>query len=505
MARLAEVIMRIMHNRIFAAGIIGAVYFLGLPAAASAQSSAYAIITSAEIRALSTQLDVFAAHKAARGLDVYIFDETDWLGSGLTGDTAAEALRTFLQSAEVLYDFDYVLIIGDPRPASGPVPMKTLHPRTFGYESTSPNGWDADCDSFVMTQDPVPTDYYYSDIHGNWDLDGDGLYGEFGDYDAPSGPTGDFGLGGVDRDHEFAIGRIPVYSANPSQLAQDVADLDDILIKTMAYQSAPLASIDWRRSALIAAEGANRIFFGEALRDDVFLPAGFSDVSRVYDADVCLVTSPPAGCVPISGTPEATTCSVPNVFNEWTAIPRGVVTWLTHGGGTGAVAVMNTAQAALLDDSHPVFTFQASCFNSQPSQTNNLSYALLKNGAIGAIGATVISHGPGGPNPALTHPASAGGNAGLGYYFMKGLTQQNLPVGDALAEVKRDTDLYGRCWYWHNVTAFVLYGDPEVGLDQHAIAPVPSLSPVILFVLMSLLFGGGLLSIHAIRRSETRH
>jgi hypothetical protein len=493
-----------VHKRIIAAGIIGAAYFLSFTAVASPQSPAYAIVTSAEIRALSTQLNVFANHKAARGFSVHIFDEADWLGSGLTGDPAAEALRTFLQSAEALYDFDYVLIIGDPRPATGPVPMKTLHPRTFGYQSTSPNGWNADCDSFVMTQDPVPTDYYYSDIHGNWDLDGDGLYGEFGNYDAPSGPTGDFGPGGVDRTHEFAIGRIPVYSANPTQLAQDVADLDDILIKTMAYQSAPASSIGWRRSALIAAEGANRIFFGEGLRNDVFLPAGFSDVARVYDADVCLVPTPPAGCVPISGIPEATTCSIPNVFNEWTATPRGAVAWLTHGAGIGAVAVMNTTQAALLDDSHPVFTFQASCYNSQPSQTNNLSYALLKNGGIGTVGATVISHGPGGPNPAITHPSSAGGNAGLGYYFMKGLAQQNLPAGDALAEVKRDTDLYGRCWYWHNVIAFVLYGDPEVGLDQHAITPVPSLSPDILLILASLILGGGLLNIRAIHRSQIR-
>ncbi|MFP6640468.1 MAG: C25 family cysteine peptidase, partial [Myxococcota bacterium] len=431
--------MRASHSRILAAAILGAVYFLGFSAAASAQGAAYAIVTSAEIRALSTKLDVFADHKVARGFEVHIFDETDWLGSGLTGDVAAEALRTFLQSAETLYDFDYVLIIGDPRPATGPVPMKILHPRTFGYQSTTPVGSNADCDSFVMTQDPVPTDYYYSDIHGNWDLDGDGLYGEFGDYDAPSGPTGDFGLGGVDRDHEFAIGRIPVYSANPAQLAQDVVDLDHILTKTMAYQSAPLASIGWRRSALIAAEGANRIFFGEGLRNDVFLPAGFSDVARVYDADVCLVPTPPTGCVPISGTLEATICSVANVFEEWITTPRGAVSWLTHGGGTGAVAVMNTTQAALLDDSHPSFTFQASCYNSQPSQTNNLSYALLKNGAIGTVGATVISHGPGGPNPAITHPASAGGNAGLAYYFMEGLAEANLSVGDALAEVKRDT------------------------------------------------------------------
>ena len=77
--------MRIKHNRTFMTGIIWAVLLLGFPAAATAQSATYAIITSAEIRALSTQLDNFAAHKAARGMDVYIFDETDWLGSGLTG------------------------------------------------------------------------------------------------------------------------------------------------------------------------------------------------------------------------------------------------------------------------------------------------------------------------------------------------------------------------------------------------------------------------------------
>ncbi|HJO24662.1 MAG: C25 family cysteine peptidase [Myxococcota bacterium] len=483
-----------------------AVSLLALAVApAPAGAGGYAIVTSSEIRSLSQNLVPFAASKTARGYTTHVFDEADWNGAGLVGDAAAEALRAFLQSAHALFDFDYVLLVGDPRTATGPVPMKTLHPRTFGYLSTTPNGWSADCDSFVMTQDPVPSDYYYGDVDGNWDLDGDGLYGEFGDYDAPIGPTGDFGPGGVDRDHDFAVGRIPVYTSNPTELAEGVIDLDHILAKTMGYQGAPFGSIDWRFSALIAAEGANRIFFGEALRNDVLLPANFSSAVRVYDADVCLVLNPPSGCVPISGTPEATTCSVSNVATQWDSTSPGAVTWLTHGGGVGAAAVMNTTQATQLDDGHPVITFQASCFNSLPSQTNNLSYALLKNGAVGTIGATAISHGPGGPNPPITHPSSEGGNAGMAYSFMQFLGQQGMTVGDSLAEVKRETNLYGRCWYWHNMAGFNLYGDPEVSLldsAPEAPAAVPVLSPAAHTLLIGALAALG--SLVALRRTGSR-
>ncbi|MCH2170525.1 C25 family cysteine peptidase [Myxococcota bacterium] len=473
-----------------------------LPVVSSAAD--YAIVISTEIRNLSQSLAAFADSKAARGYTVHIYDETDWNGGGLTDDAAAESLRSFLQSAHALHGLDYVLLIGDPRPQTGPIPMKRLYPRTFGYQSTSPNGWSANCDTFVMTQDPVPSDYYYGDMDGNWDLDGDGLYGEFGDHDAPTGPTGDFGPGGVDRNHEFPVGRIPVYSANPTQLSQGVANLDHILNKTMTYQAAPFGTTDWRSSALIAAEGANRIFFGEALRDDVFTPANFSPVSRVYDAEVCLVPNPPSGCVSISGIPEATTCTVANVFTQWNNASPGAVTWLTHGGGAGAAGVMTNTQAAQLDDDYPVITFQASCFNSQPSQTNNLSYALLKNGAVGAIGATGISHGPGSSNPPITHPSSEGGNAGMAYYFMQHLVQSGMTVGDSLSEVKRESDLYGRCWYWQNMAGFNLYGDPEVSLYDSGpqVTAVPTLAVYGRILLLGAL--GAIGSMTTLRETKAR-
>ena len=143
-------------------------------------ANGYGIITTSEIRSASSMLSTFEAHKASRGYNVQVFDENDWSGSGLTGDNAAEALRGFLQSAHTQHNLKYLLIVGDPRDSVGPVPMKTLYPR-------NPD------DGSSFTKIPVPSDYYYADTTGNWDLDGDNEFGEFGSI------TGDFGTGGIDR------------------------------------------------------------------------------------------------------------------------------------------------------------------------------------------------------------------------------------------------------------------------------------------------------------------
>ena len=76
-------------------------FFHSLVVAQSAEG--YAIVTSSAIRAQSTMLNAFVAHKQARGFNTYVFDENDWSAGGLAGDAAAEALRTFLQQANNQY------------------------------------------------------------------------------------------------------------------------------------------------------------------------------------------------------------------------------------------------------------------------------------------------------------------------------------------------------------------------------------------------------------------
>jgi hypothetical protein len=455
--------------------------------AEGANRPGYAIVTSSAIRSASAQLDDFVLHKEGRGFDVYVFDEADWGGAGLAGDAAAEALRTFLGTAELALGFEYLLIIGDPRPATGPVPMKLLYPRNTGAVGTTPVGGSVICD---FAQTSVPSDYYYAELDGNWDLDGDGKFGEFGDSSAIGSPSGDFGIGGVEREHELFVGRIPVYSSPsaPSVFEQGMLDLDHILAKTIAYQSAPPASISWRLSALIATEGANRFFYGESIRDDFLLGEGFSPIYRVYDSAACTQAG---SCNPsLSDPPDSDICSVPEVEAGWTAETPGIVTWLTHGGGIGAQAVMNSSTTGVLDDEFPAITFQAFCLNSQPSATNNLSYSLLINGAIATVGATVISHGPGSPVD-LSSAAHLSGNAGMGYAFTRKVAVDRQSVGQALMAIKRDHTLYGRCWYWQNFTGFNLYGDPEVSLYSTAAQNVPLTTPFFVAFLASLLVAMG--------------
>ena len=62
-----------------------------------------------------------------------------------------------------------------------------------------------------------------------------------------------------------------------------------------------------------------------------------------------------------------------------------------------------------------------------------------------------------------------------------------LTVGDALMELKRDSTLYNRCWYWQNHVGANLYGDPDISLfDTQMVIPDPATLPLLAFsVLMA--------------------
>jgi hypothetical protein len=123
--------------------------------------SGYAIITTNAIKYTSSQLQNFVDQKTQKGFTVHVITEETW-GGGI-GDTASENIREWLKANYLDLNIEYVLLIGDPHPETGDVPMKMLWPgNNFPSEREA------------------PSDYYYSDLTGNWDLDGDGIYGEAG-------------------------------------------------------------------------------------------------------------------------------------------------------------------------------------------------------------------------------------------------------------------------------------------------------------------------------------
>lgn len=134
----------------------------------------YVIITTNAIVAGSgSGLTDFVNHKINLGHTVQVVTETDY--GPLTGqapDGTAEKIRQWLINNYIPLGIKWVLLIGNPDPddpaepadAVGDVPMKMCWPRRGA--------------TWYPNYDDSPTDHFYANLTGNWDLDGDAFYGE---------------------------------------------------------------------------------------------------------------------------------------------------------------------------------------------------------------------------------------------------------------------------------------------------------------------------------------
>ena len=372
----------------------------------------YVIITTEAIRISSNQLDKFVKAKQEQGFKVEIITETTWGGG--QGNVAAEQIRACLSSNYLSHNIKYVLLIGNPHPLSGDVPMKMCYP---------------------LPTENAPTDLYYAELTGNWDLNNNGRYGEF---------EGDCGPGGADRNFEVIVGRIPYYGS--------IYDLDTILAKTISYGNYDEA--DWRKRTLLPMEPSDKstpgFHLGEAIKDLVGSQDTW-DFHRIYEENYDL-----------NPAPETIPCNVQNVIDVWTENYFGSVFWWTHGWSRGASDIIDTNAVTLLNNKRPAFTFQCSCSNSFPEDNSNLAYELLKNGAIGTVGGTRVTW----YYPGQTIFDNTATNSGMTYQYAKNLIASLLPAGDALQKLKFHI-APGIKEFWMNYLDFVLYGDPSIGLQSY--------------------------------------
>ena len=161
---------------------------------AQLQDPNYAIITTEQTfisttTTLTGTLDDFCFHKEDLGFEVMVVTEHQARtveGDSITGysfatlpgvdgyedvtgadapDQRPDRVRKWLQDNYLLLGVEYVLLIGNPDPDNiedgdlvGDLPMKDLQ--------------------LHLTAD-VPTDYYFAELTGDWDLDGDGYAGEY--------------------------------------------------------------------------------------------------------------------------------------------------------------------------------------------------------------------------------------------------------------------------------------------------------------------------------------
>ncbi len=387
----------------------------------------YVIVTRSSIVNASTELGNFIAHRQSMGMNVYLATESVWGGG--TGDAAANSIRNWLKNNYLSKGIQYVLFIGNPNPSNGDVPMKMLWPRK-------------NATSYTDYRD-APSDYFYADLTGNWDRDGDGYYGE---------EDHDFGTGGIDRIPEVIVGRIPYYGS--------ISDLDSILRKIINYDN-EMKSNDVRRMILPMVPSdpdTPGYHLGEAIKNDIASPYGYS-WTRLYKEPYGL--NPP---------PEVIPSSYENVKNQWN-IGAGFIFWWTHGTESTAFDVFRNSDCQYLDNTKPTFTFQCSCLNGKPENTQNLGYSILKRGGIATVSASRVSW----YYPGQTVFNGSGSNAGIAYEYAKSLCANLNRCGNALYNAK----LAVTQGPWMNHCVFNLYGDPVTKWISPTGDVTPPTTPVV--------------------------
>lgn len=409
----------------------------------------YVIITSNATVDNSAKLSTFVAHKQAIGHSVLVVTE-DQFGVlvGQAPNHRAEKIRQWLMNNYLTYGIEYVLLIGDPSPyesGEGDIPMKKCWPR-LGSDF-EPDYVDA------------PTDYFYADLTGDWDYDDDGYYGEWSD--DYSGVTG-----GVDLTADVYVGRIPVYYG-------DYDALDGILQKMIDYGS-EAGDTNWRKNILLPMSFSDTDYDGaplaEQMRDDYLSSAGYSSWRQYQQGNgACSLDS--------LYTSEEELRGGTVVRSRWASNDYGVVCWWGHGADRSASVgcdecwdgtLFSTSYASSLDDDHPSFTYQCSCLNGYPEYSNNLQYAVLKNGGVGTVGATRVSWYSTGVGYGEFDGSTT--NSGIGYEYVSRLVEGK-PAAEALYLAKSSMTPFGShgdCWLM-NLYDFNLYGDPALGIEPPCI------------------------------------
>ncbi|TFG27827.1 MAG: hypothetical protein EU532_06695, partial [Promethearchaeota archaeon] len=134
-----------------------------------------------------------------------------------------EEIRNMIKYYYETEDIKWVLLAGDAE--SGLIPIREVLNDDVGFWGESEKVGDPEY---------KPTDYYYADLTGTWDSNGNGVYGE------SAFKTG--GQDEIDWIPEVYVGRLP---------AGNAIELGEMINKTLKYETEPFIG-EWMENMLLA-------------------------------------------------------------------------------------------------------------------------------------------------------------------------------------------------------------------------------------------------------------
>ena len=119
--------------------------------------------------ALRTEFQRLADHRTNTGLPSVVVTLEEVVANARQGVDLAETIREYIRDAYSLWGVDYLLIGADTE----------LFPTRYVHSTFYPAGGFTD----------IPTDHYYACLDGDWNADGDGVFGEHFRNAVDSGPS----------------------------------------------------------------------------------------------------------------------------------------------------------------------------------------------------------------------------------------------------------------------------------------------------------------------------